>query len=380
MSLAIHRLLREQGPTADPEALARFVEDHSFPLVEGTSVTFLYHGAADRVELRHFIYGLPASKPVRRVGETDYWYLVETLPYGSRVEYKIDVVTGEDHRWIRDPLNPHLARDPFGANSVCQAAGYETPEWTREDPDARQGSFDELSVESRAFGEARTLEVYLPARFRRRRRYPLLIAHDGQDFLRYAALKTVLDNLIHRLEIPPMIVALSTSPDRLQEYGADPAHARFLAEEALPALSDAFPLVDEPAGRGLLGASFGGVAALHGAWSHPGVWGRLLLQSGSFAFSDIGGHERGPAFDPVVDFVNAFRDEPGEPTSRVFVSCGMYETLIYENRSMVPLLQGTGMDLRYVEARDGHNWENWRDRLREGLSWLFPGPLWMVYE
>ena len=34
----------------------------------------------------------------------------------------------------------------------------------------------------------------------------------------------------------------------------------------------------------------------------------------------------------------------------------------------------------YEEARDGHNWENWRDRLRSGLSWLFPGPLWMVYE
>ena len=36
--------------------------------------------------------------------------------------------------------------------------------------------------------------------------------------------------------------------------------------------------------------------------------------------------------------------------------------------------------VRYEEARDGHNWENWRDRLRSGLSWLFPGPLWMVYE
>ena len=33
------------------------------------------------------------------------------------------------------------------------------------------------------------------------------------------------------------------------------------------------------------------------------------------------------------------------------------------------------MEVRFVEARDGHNWENWRDRLREGLSWLFPGPL-----
>jgi enterochelin esterase family protein len=38
------------------------------------------------------------------------------------------------------------------------------------------------------------------------------------------------------------------------------------------------------------------------------------------------------------------------------------------------------MTVRYVEARDGHNWENWRDRLREGLSWLFPGPIGLVYE
>ncbi|MBL8756749.1 MAG: enterochelin esterase, partial [Planctomycetes bacterium] len=43
-------------------------------------------------------------------------------------------------------------------------------------------------------------------------------------------------------------------------------------------------------------------------------------------------------------------------------------------------LQETGMQVRFREANDGHNWENWRDRLREGLSWLFPGPLWLVYE
>ena len=84
--------------------------------------------------------------------------------------------------------------------------------------------------------------------------------------------------------------------------------------------------------------------------------------------------------EPVVEFVNAWRDAPIKVADRVFVSCGQYESLIYENRSLVPLLTATGMDVRYVEARDGHNWENWRDRLRGGLSWLFPGPLWMVYE
>ena len=105
------------------------------------------------------------------------------------------------------------------------------------------------------------------------------------------------------------------------------------------------------------------------------------MQSGSFAFSDLGErHGRGPAFDPVVRFMNQFRGAPGRPAERMFVSCGVYESLIYENRSLVPLLQETGAEVRYVEARDGHNWENWRDRLREGLSWLFPGPLWMYYE
>jgi enterochelin esterase family protein len=65
---------------------------------------------------------------------------------------------------------------------------------------------------------------------------------------------------------------------------------------------------------------------------------------------------------------------------RVFVSCGVYEPLIVRNRSMVPVLSGTGMRVRYVESRDGHSWENWRDRLRDGLTWVFPGPRKLVYE
>jgi enterochelin esterase family protein len=44
------------------------------------------------------------------------------------------------------------------------------------------------------------------------------------------------------------------------------------------------------------------------------------------------------------------------------------------------MLQQSGMQVRFSESRDGHNWENWRDRLREGLSWLFPGPQLFVYE
>jgi len=205
--------------------------------------------------------------------------------------------------------------------------------------------------------------------------------HDGLDYVQYAGMDTVLDNLIHRLEIPDLIVALFNSPDRLNEYADDPNHAAFVTEDLLPAVANAYPLIDRPQDRALMGASFGAIASFSTAMRFPGVWGRLLLQSGSFAFTDIGRtNRRGPRFDRIVEFVNRYRAEPTAISQKVFVSCGVYESLIYENRSLVPLLDATGMQVRFVEARDGHNWQNWRDRLREGLSWLFPGPLLFVYE
>jgi len=303
------------------------------------------------------------------------------VPPNSRVEYKLEVIHHGHARWVEDPLNPHRARDPFGANSVIFGAGYESPTWAEADAETRQGTFEDITMPSEAFGDERRVTIYLPARFRRTRRYPLLVVHDGGDYLQYSGLKTVLDNLIHRLEIPELIAVLTYPQDRLREYADDERHARFLTEELVPKVEADFPLRGTPGGRCIMGASFGAVAALSTAVRYPGFYSRLLLQSGSFAFTDIGTqHQRGPLFDPVVAFMNAFRSAPAKVVERTFVSCGIYESLIYENRSLVPFLQSTGMEVRFIEARDGHNWENWRDRLREGLSWLYPGPLWMVYE
>jgi enterochelin esterase family protein len=378
MSTVLRELL-DKAPPPGPE-IDRFIAGSRFPLVDENGVTFIFRGEADSVLLRCWIHGLPTAQPLERQPQTDLWLLRIELPPNSRIEYKFEVVRGGQSEWITDPLNPYKAADPFGANSVCQGFGYERPRWTLPDPQSRPGAIEELRLESESLGEARRLLAYVPARFRRSRRYPLLIVHDGEDYLRFADLKPVLDNLIHRLEIPPLIACLTQSTDRLREYAGDERHARFLRDEVLPLLRGRFPLLDEPAGRGLMGASFGAVASLHAAWRYPGVFGRLLLQSGSFAFSDIGQHRRAPVFDPVVRFINEFRAQPGLPSARMYLSCGIYESLIYENRSIVPLLTAQGIQVRYEEVRDGHNWENWRDRLRAGLSWLFPGPLWMVYE
>jgi enterochelin esterase-like enzyme len=370
----------EQRVRTDPRSVDELIDTRVFPLVDGTSATFLYIGEADEVHLRHWIFGLPSSQPFQRMHRTPLWTLRMEIPEGSRMEYKFEVVRGREHRLVHDPLNPVQATDPFGGNSVLHAADYRLPEWSLPDPETRPGTLEQHALHSSVFGGERPFTLYLPARYRPTRRYPLLVVHDGPDYLRYSSLKVVLDNLIHRLEIPSLIVACIESPDRMREYAADERHGRFLVEELVPALETRWPLVGNPSARALMGASFGAVAALAAAWQHPGFFQQLLLQSGSFAFTDIGHHDRGPIWDPVVEFVNAFRKRPGRPAERVYLSCGTYESLIYYNRSILPVLQSTGMDVRFSEARDGHNWENWRDRLREGLSWLLPGPLWMVYE
>ena len=377
--LAINRL-RDTRPL-DEAAVEKFIERHDFPVVEGDRATFAFRGHADEVLLRHWIVGLPSAIPLRRLHETDLWYVVLELPQNSRVEYKLEVVHGDHREWIDDPLNPRVSHNPMGQNSVVHGVGYEVPEWAVEDPETRPGTLTEMVLHSRALRRDAHSTVYLPARFRPSRRYPLLIIHDGGDYLNYAAAKTVLDNLIHRLDVAELVAVFTHPDDRMVEYPDNAAHARYLTKELVPHLEAEFPLLARSSGRCLMGASFGAVAALSVATRAPGFYGSLLLQSGSFVFTDIGNdHGGGPAFDPVVKFVNRFRARPRRVVDRAFVTCGVYEPLIVRNRSMVPLLRETGMDVRYTEARDGHTWENWRDRLRDGLSWIFPGPHKLYYE
>lgn len=362
------------------EAVDAFMAATTFPIVAGSLCTFVWRGEAQAVHLKHWVFGLPSSTQLARVEGTDVWHLTLPLPAKSRVEYKLEIVRNGHGEWIQDPLNPNRARDPFGANSVVQGTGYEVPSWTRPDPTSKRGFVDEIWIDSKTYGR-RGFGLYIPARFQRSRTYPILVVHDGHDYMRYASFITILDNLMDRLEMADTIAVLTSSPDRLREYANDERHAKFVTEELVPYVQRLLPLRDEPQSRALMGASFGGVASLSTAYRYPGFYGRLLLQSGSFAFTDIGDkNHRGPLFDPIVHLMNQYRAEPTVVSEKIFVSVGMYESLIYENRSLVPVLLSTGMDVRYVEARDGHNWENWRDRLRDGLSWLLPGPFLQVYE
>ena len=377
--LAINRL--RESKELDHQALQRFVDQHEFPIIEGNQCTFVAWQQADEVFLRHRVVGIRDPLPLRRIEHTDFWYVVLEIPKDSRVEYQIEVRRGEHWERFNDPLNPRIARSPVGNSSVCFGQGYEVPDWAVYDPDARPGELVELMIRSQAQRRDNRVTLYLPARFTTTQRYPLLVVHDGGDYLEYASMKVVLDNLIHRLDMAETVVAFTYPGERLREYPNSGPHARWITKELIGQLEEQFPLVAHPSGRALLGSSFGAIASLTTAVRYPETYGSLLLQSGSFVFTDIGALQgEDPAFDPVVKFMNRYRARPTRFADRLFMSCGVYEPLIVFNRSMVPVFTETGMTINYVESRDGHNWESWRDRLRDGLSWVFPGESLFVYE
>lgn len=366
----LRALLRADAP--GPRRIRGFLARNAMPLVEPDAVTFLFHGDAEAVRLRHFMHDIPNGAPFERVPGCGLWHLRLAMPEATRFEYKLDVVRDGHGEWINDPHNPEVATDPFGANSVGHSFGYAPPDWTRPDPAAPAGRFEEVTIDSRAFGETRAVRAYLPAGVEAGRAYPLVILHDGEDFVAHAGLPTAVDSLIRSGKVPPFVAALPQPGERNREYTGDPRHARFLTDELLPALRDRLPVRRDPAGTVLMGASLGAVASLATAFRHPGVYGAVALKSGSFVFDRAMLETRDPLFARVADFVDRLRDGTGRLPPRAFVGCGVHEGLIGQNRVLARFLREQRVAVRFLETRDAHHWQNWRDQLGISLRWTLP--------
>jgi enterochelin esterase family protein len=179
------------------------------------------------VDILRWIHAGSDRARFERVPDTDLWLLRLPVTDGGRFEYKLAIGRHGSEDWILDPLNPARARDPFGENSECRTYGYTRPEWS-EPRGAPTGRIEAIEVESSAFGERRQEGVYLPAGYAAGQSYPLVIIHDGQDFVTYADLSVSLDNLIDAGDIPPVVVALVQTGDRMGEYARGRRHARYL--------------------------------------------------------------------------------------------------------------------------------------------------------
>lgn len=326
------------------------------------SILFVWRGRADHVELLTWMPSFPPVPPFQRLGGSDVWVLSLPLPREAMIEYRIGIHRHERRADVLDPLNPHTTTNPFGINSMALGIDRRRPEWTLPRDSVSAGEITEVRVQSRTWGERRHHQLYLPAS--QNSPLPLLVVHDGHDFLDHSSLATVLANLIADESIPPVAALLHRPTRRLTEYAHDERHVAHVLDEAIPHLGRRMDLDGRTV---VLGSSLGAVAALSLAWHRPEEVTAIALLSGSFAHS-LSDDRPAAIFGPVVELAATVDRDRRLAGMRAYASCGRYEGLIDLNRSLVPRLRAVGMDIAYDETWEGHQWASWRDRLRPALE------------
>lgn len=252
------------------------------------------------------------------------------------------------------------------------------------------GRLDVVPFRSRALGTTRTVRVWRPEHIPRGQRCPVLYLNDGQNLFGDGDpdsggggwhVDETVARLVDRLVIPPLIVVgIDHGGDRARgidflpvpdpfETDPDPPGAdrylQFVIQELMPFVNAQYPTLSDPGQTGFGGSSYGAVSALYAAMSHPGVFGRLLLESPSAA---IGGgvlldRARAVAVWPVriVVGIGTGEGRGGRSTSTVQTLADIFHAAgLGDDRLKVVVQEGAG-----------HNEAAWASRLPDALAFLY---------
>jgi len=295
-------------------------------------------------------------------GGVGRWVLRLPRPPVRRMEYRLRVRRADGGtETVNDPANDNRAPGAFGEKSVLELPGYAAPAWLGSAPEPWVPS-GELAVST---GAGRIeVEVLSPPQQTRQpttqQTGRLLVAHDGPEYDRLAGLGAFAAAAVSANRVPPFHLALAAPGPRNERYSANPEYGAALATRVIPALHDrlgtAGPVV-------LMGASLGGLAALHAQRRHPRGVAGLFLQSGSFFVPEHDECEsRFRYYRRIIRYVASVHRAHrfSSPVPGV-LTCGATEENVHNNRLMAATLRRQGYPTRLYEVPDMHNFTAWRD-------------------
>ncbi|TLD71221.1 esterase family protein [Phragmitibacter flavus] len=231
----------------------------------------------------------------------------------------------------------------------------------------------------------RQVSVYTPANHDPKKETAVMVFQDGHSYLNLTGefrVTTVLDNLIHAKEIPPLIAIFidpghkgDTKPEspwrnnnRSFEYDTlSPDYAQFLLEEILPEVSKTLrlKLTTDPEQRAICGASSGGICAWTVAWQRPDAFRKVVSSIGSF--TNIRG---GDAYPGMI------RKTENKPI-RAFFQEGINDldnqhgSWPLGNMQMQAALKFKNYDHQFVWGHGTHNGKHAGAIFPDALRWLW---------
>ncbi len=253
-----------------------------------------------------------------------------------------------------------------------------------------------FTLPSQAYpGTQHTYWVYVPAQYDPARPASLMIFNDGQAYKNMDGdlrAPNVLDNLIHRREIPVMLAVFinpgrtpeqpeptpqewgDRTTNRPTEYNAlDDKYARVIVDELLPALYKDFNVSRDPEGHGIGGASSGAIAAFTVAWHRPDQFRKVLSMIGSYV-NLRGGHA-------YADIVHKSEKKPiriylqdGRNDNRGIGREGKYNQerdWFFQNVRLAQVLEEKGYDLNYQWGIGRHSQKHGGAIFPDMMRWLW---------
>jgi enterochelin esterase-like enzyme len=236
---------------------------------------------------------------------------------------------------------------------------YEPPDEILRHEGVPRGKIVDTTFNAVSLNNSRPVKIYLPAGYEySSRHYPVVLFHDGLDYLALASTANVLDNLIDRGEIPPCIAVFVPAVNRSPEYAGNQidSFTDFIVNTVMRYVDKCYRTITDPAARAVMGASNGGNISLYIAMKHPDVFGCLAAQSSNI----------------ISSISTTFNDGPLLPL-RLYLDLGAYDiaVLIPLVRNFVSILQAKGYDHLYQEFNEGHSWGNWRAHIDDALVFFF---------
>ncbi|TSA30491.1 MAG: hypothetical protein D4R67_00355 [Bacteroidetes bacterium] len=321
-----------------------------------STVYFIYTGNAGKVALAGDATSWKPTIPFSNVAGTPLWYLTRIYEPQARLDYKIVV---DDTTWILDPLNTDTCMSGFGPNSELRMPGYQTPPEVAFYPDIPHGILLDINSTSTILGNSRTVTIYLPAGYGSSDGdYPVVLFHDGLEFLKLANAKNILDYLIAHRMITPLIGIFVPPVLRDQEYTGPTKDSfrQFLVEELMPVIDEQFRTRKDPGDRAMVGISNGGNIALYIGITNPELFGKVAAMSSNYE----------------EDLFTAFQKKKTD--LELYLDMGTYDIPLLEELAseFTEVLEKKGYTFIFHTFPEGHSWGNWEGHLRLPLMQFFP--------
>ncbi|MCX6252303.1 MAG: alpha/beta hydrolase-fold protein [Bacteroidetes bacterium] len=330
----------------------------SFPIIETDStIHFIYQGIAKHISIAGDFTEWKPDLKMNEIPGTNFWYLDATFEADARLDYKFVI---NDTTWILDPKNPNTCLSGFGPNSEFQMPGYHPAPELKYYNDIPHGTFHDTVISGKNFPEGRKIRVYLPPGYPlSKKEYPVIVFHDGMDYINLGQINNILDYLIFHHQIAPVIGIFVPPVDRSGEYAGKKlkAYSRFIIEELMPAMEKKYFISRDPHKRATIGASLGGNIALYLGMTHSEVFGLIAAQSSSVGHYLSSGFKKGKKKD-----------------LNIYMDIGKYDLkqLIPMVKNFIPVLQKQKYQYRFYEFHEGHSWGNWKAHLNLALKQFFP--------